>query len=112
MAEMFRNFYETRDFALKQARRLEAGISAVADNDVIVQGNADLLGSVSNLVCHLNIIAAWCRVAAWMVMDDDQGRGVKIERSFHNLPGIKRRMVDRATLLHLICDQPVLVVQK
>ena len=47
-----------------------------------------------------------------MVVDKNDRRRGQFEGPFDNLPRIDRRVVDRAFLLHFICNQHVLFVQK
>ena len=47
-----------------------------------------------------------------MIVDKDDRRGRKLQRSFHHFARIDRGVIDRAGLLHFIGDQRILLVEK
>lgn len=51
-----------------QAQTLHAGMTVLADNDVIVHGDAERAGDVDDGFGHLDIGAGWRRVAGRMVV--------------------------------------------
>jgi hypothetical protein len=55
---------------LDQLQPLQAGVSVLADDDVIVHGNAERLRHRDYLLRHLDIGARRCRIAGRMVVQD------------------------------------------
>ena len=47
-----------------------------------------------------------------MVVDEDDGCGRKIERTFNDFTRIDRRVIDRAALLDLIGNQRIALVEE
>ena len=86
-------------------------MAAAADDEVIVQGDADRCRG-SRMLGHRDIGVGWGRVARGMVVHQDDRRGVQFERALHHLARIDRRVVDRAALLALMGDQRVLAVEE
>ena len=87
-------------------------MTGLADDDVVVNGDAQRLRRCDDRLGHVDIGARRCRVAGWMVVDQDQCRGGKFERPLDDFTRIDRRMVDRPGLLHLVGDQHVLLVEE
>lgn len=54
----------------EEPHRLEARMLAAADDDMVVQGDAERLGGVTHLLGHLDIGAGRLHVAARVVVDD------------------------------------------
>ncbi len=54
--------------SLEVARAAKAKFSGFADNEVVMQGQTESLGSGANLVCHRDIGGGWCRIARGMIM--------------------------------------------
>src|ERR1700719_3047059 len=52
------------------------------------------------------------RIAGWMIVDKDDRRSAEFEGAAHDLPGVNRRMIDRADALNLVGDQMILLVEK
>ena len=44
-------------------------------------------------------------------MHENDRRSAELERAAHDLPGIDRRMIDRADALNLVGDQMILLVE-
>src|SRR5271166_6577238 len=55
-----------------QLQPFEAGVTLLADDDVVVRGNAERASHGNDLVCHLDIGLRRCGVAG--VVDEDDGR--------------------------------------
>src|ERR1700730_7309839 len=51
------------------------------------------------------------RIAGWMIVDKDDRRSAEFEGAAHDLPGVNRRMIDRADALNLVGDQMILLVE-
>jgi len=60
---------------LDQPQPLEAGVAVLADDDVIVDRNAERLCHRDDLLRHLDVGMRRCRVAGWMIVhQDDRAR--------------------------------------
>jgi hypothetical protein len=55
---------------LDQLQPLQARVTFLADDDVVMNGNAERLRHWNNLLRHLDIRAARCGIATWMVVQD------------------------------------------
>jgi hypothetical protein len=77
-------------------------VPAAADDDVVVQRNAERSGGLNDVFGDRDIRLRRCRVAGWMVVYDDQRRGTELERALDDLACVDRRMVDGAALLTLV----------
>jgi hypothetical protein len=69
-------------------------------------------GKVAELVGHIDIGLRWRRVAARMVMRDNQRRGVQAQSALNDLARIDRRVVHRAAPHHFIGDNAILFIEK
>ena len=69
-------------------------------------------GDVDHLLGHLDVGGGGRRVAGGVVVDQNEGGGGQLQRPFHHLARIDRRVVDGAGLLHLVGDQHVLLVEE
>lgn len=58
---------------------------AGGDDDVVVQREAELAGRLGELAGHLDVGAAGRRVAARVVVDEDQGRGLELQGALDDL---------------------------
>ena len=56
-----------------QLQALQAGMAELADDDVIVHGDAERLGDIDHLLGHLDIGGGRRRVAGRVVVDEDDG---------------------------------------
>src|SRR5690606_2572888 len=95
-----------------ELQRSEAGMPRAADDDVIVDRDAQRLRGRNDHLRHVDVRARWGRIARWMIVHQDQGRRRKLERAFHNLAHIDGRVIDGAFLLHLVGDQLVFLVEE
>ena len=59
-----------RDHALDQPQPLETGVAFLADDDVVVHGNAQRLGHVDDRLRHLDVGARRRRVARRMIVQN------------------------------------------
>lgn len=58
-----------------QSQTLEADMPILADDDVIMHGDAEWLGGIDDRLGHVDISAGRGRVAAWVVVDEDDRGG-------------------------------------
>lgn len=82
-----------------------------ADDDVIVKRDAERLAGIGEFACQGDILAARARVARRMVVNQQQRRGVEVDRPADDLADIDRRLVDRSLADQLVADQHVLGVE-
>ncbi len=68
-------------------------MAARADDDVVVDRDAQVPGGLDDVAGELDILAARLRIAARMVVDDDDRGGVIIQGAADNLANIDRRFV-------------------
>jgi hypothetical protein len=87
-------------------------VLALADHQMVVDHQAHRLGGGDDFLSHVDIGAAWRRVAARVVMHQDDRRRAEVERALDDFTRIYRSMVHCAALLHLVGDQRVLAVQE
>ena len=62
-----------------QLQPLEAGMAVLADDDVVVHGNAERLGDVDDRLRHLNVGARRRRVAGRMIVHQSSISAYRIE---------------------------------
>src|SRR5204863_72548 len=67
---------------------------------------------LDDLSGHRDVRLRGGRVARGMVVHQDQGRRLQLERALDDLAGIDRRVIDRTALLPFVPDQHVLAVEK
>ena len=60
-------------FPSNQLQPLEAGVTLLADDDVIVHRNAERARHGDDLLRHLDIGARRCRIAGGMIVHEDDG---------------------------------------
>ena len=84
----------------------------LADNDVVVHGYAEILRRGNDLLRHLDVSARGRRIAGWMVVNKDQCSRRQLQRALSHLAHVDGRMIDGASLLHLVSDQLVALVEK
>jgi hypothetical protein len=87
-------------------------VAATADDQVVVDGDRQLVGGLDDLAGDLDIGARRGRVARWVVVHQDDGGCRELERALDDLADIDRCMVDGALLLYLVGDKIVLTVEK
>ena len=95
-----------------QPQALEAGVAVAADDDVVVDDDAERLCDLCDLLRHLDVGGRRRGVAGGVVVDEDEGARRELERPLHDLARVDRRMVDGAGLLHLVGDEGVALVEE
>jgi hypothetical protein len=83
-----------------------------AVHDIVVDGDLEPRGGFGDFARHFDIGTAGRRVAARMVVRQDDGRGAKFQCALDDLARIDGRVIDRAPALHLVGDQRVLAVEE
>src|SRR6266540_1769957 len=87
-------------------------MSLLADDDVVVHGDAERAGDLDDRLRHLDIGARRRRVARWMVVHEDDGGGRELERALDHLARVHRRVIDGSDLLGFVGDQLVALVEE
>ena len=87
-------------------------MAALADDDVVVDRDADRRTRALDRLGHLDVRIRRRRVARGMVVDHDDRRGAEFERPLDDLARVDRGVIDGAFLLHLVGDQHVLAIEK
>ena len=101
-----------RVLALQQAFAAEAEAGAVADDDVVVEGDAEVVGGVLDGAGHGAVGGGGGRVAAGVVVDEDEGGGVQLEGALDDFAGVDGGVVDGAAGLGLVGDEAVAGVEE
>jgi hypothetical protein len=57
-----------RDHALDQPQTFQAGMAILADDDVVVHGNAERRGDIDDSLSHLDVRLRWRWITTWMVV--------------------------------------------
>src|SRR3954453_10602100 len=99
-------------YASNQPQALEAGVAVAANDDVVVDDDAERLCDLGDLLRHLDVGSRWGGVAGGVVVDEGQGARRELERPLHHLARVDRRMVDGPGLLHLVGDEGVALVEE
>jgi hypothetical protein len=97
---------------LDQAQALEAGVSVLADDDVIVDCYPERLGRIDDHLGHIDVRARRRGVARGMIVDQNDSGGGKLKGAFHDLAGLDRRVIDCTSSLDFVGNQRVSLVQK
>ena len=79
-----------------------------SDDDVVVHGDAQSLARLDDLAGDLDVLLAGLRVAAGMVVHQDQRCRAEVERALDHLPGVDCRLIDRTFGHVVVADQHVL----
>lgn len=82
------------------------------NHDMVVQLNIESLGSCFQFARHLDVGPRCLGVATGMIMDGNESRRVEDQGALQDLARVDRRVIDRATLLHLVGDQIVLLIEE
>ena len=90
----------------------EAEFAGFADDEVVVERNSHHLARLLDPPGHFYVGLRRGGIARRVVVHEDQRRGVKLQRAFHDFAGIDGNMVDRAGGLRLIRDQRVLGIEE
>ena len=96
----------------EQLQAPEAGVALAADDQMIVNHDAERLAEADDLHGHRDVGGGRARVAGRMVVHQDQRCGPEFERAAHDLARIDRRVIDRANALHLVGDELVLLIEE
>ena len=97
---------------LDQLQPLEAGVSFLADDKVVVHGNAERTRHFDHCLGHLDVGARGRGIARGVIVDQDDGGRRQFQRALDDLARIDRRMVDGAFLLLLVGDQLIALVEE
>ena len=89
----------------------QAQLRPGADDDVVMQRQAEILAPLLDFLGHAEIGIGRRRITGWVVVDQDQGAGVQHQRPLDHLARIDRDMVDRAGREKLIGDDAVLAIE-
>ena len=98
--------------ASQQALLAEAQPLAVADDDVVVDHDGQHGQRALHLTRHVDVGAGGRRVAAGVVVHQDDGGRVQLQRALRNLPRVDGGVVDGAAGLRLVGQQAVAAVQE
>ena len=79
---------------------------------MVVDGDADLCQCRRHLPCRLDVRPGGRRVAARVVVDQNDGAGAQLERPLDHLARVERGLVDRAAALDLVADQAILAIEE
>ena len=88
-----------------------AGKAVFADDDMVMHGYPELLPRVCNVPGHGNVLPAWAAIAAWVVVDKDDGRSAQVHRAPDNVARVDRRLIDGTFARDLIADQHIFAVE-
>ena len=84
----------------------------LADDEVIVDRNAERPSHRDDRFRHLNVGGRRRRITRWVIVHEDYcGRG-KLERAFDHFARIDRGVIDRAGLLYFIGDKQIALVEE
>ena len=97
---------------LQQPLAPEGQLATIADDEVVVQHDAERAGGRLHLRRHLDIGAGRGGVAARVVVDQDDGGGAEVEAPLYHFPRVDGGVVHRAARLFLIGDQAVAGVEE
>ena len=78
---------------------------------MVMHGYPELLPCVCNVPRHGNVLPAWAAIAAWVVVDKDDGRCAQVHRAPDNFARVNRRLIDRTFARDLIADQHIFAVE-
>jgi len=76
-----------------QPQALEARVTLAADDDVIVNRDAERRGGLGDLLGHLDVGARRRRVAGWVIVDEDDRRCAEFERAQGHLSSALSRLL-------------------
>lgn len=95
-----------------QRKAFQATVAISANDDVIMDCNAQWRARIDDFAGHVDISTRWRRVTGWVIVHENDGRRGQLQRAFDNLAGIDRRMIHRTSLLNLVGNQHIFLVQK
>src|SRR3546814_971404 len=94
-------------WASEEAEGAEAAVAGAADDDMVVDGDPQLCRGLGDVAGDRDVLPARLRVAARVVVDEDERGGAEFERALHHLADIDGRLVDRPLAHQFVADQPV-----
>ena len=97
---------------LEQSQRPERCVLAVTDHDMVVQFNLEGVGGYLQFARRLDVVPGRLGIARRMIMDNDESGRVEDQGALHDLSRVNGRVINRATLLHLVGDETVLAVKE
>lgn len=83
-----------------------------SDDDVVMHRDTERFCRIDDRFRHVDIGPRRCRVAARMVVHQDDCGGGKLQRTPHHLTWIDRRMIDRPMALHFVRYQGIALVEE
>ena len=89
----------------------QADLPAATHDDVVVQRHPQSRTGLLDLLCHCEIGGRRLGISGWMVVHDDQRRGVERQATPQHFPGIDRGMINCAYGQTFVRDEPVLPVE-
>ena len=87
-------------------------MAVLADDDVIVNGDAKRLCGFDDHFRHVDIGSGGCRIAGGVVVDENERGGREFQRPLDHFTRIDGRVIDRACLLHFVGDQGIAFVEE
>src|SRR5260370_31498473 len=98
--------------SLKQLKRLQARVADLADDEMVVHGDAERARDLDDRPRHVDVGARGGGIAGGMVVDQDHGGGGEFERALDHLARIDRGVIDGAGLMLLVGDQGGTLVEE
>jgi hypothetical protein len=95
---------------LNQPHPLQTGMAVGGDDDMVVNLDFEVPRRLDQVAGQADVLLAGGGIAAGMVVDDDQGGGVELQRAGDDVADIDGRFVDRALPHLLVGDQQILGV--
>ena len=83
----------------------------ITDNNVIQQGNAEHFARPPDLPCHGNVVTAWFRDSAWMVVNQQNMNRTELQCRKKKLPRRNHRRIDRSSCDFLFSEKLIFCVQ-
>lgn len=94
-----------------QPLRTQADIILAANDDVIVQRNAESFAGIGDVAGDGDVLFTGRGIAAGMIVDQDDRRRSEIERAAYHFTDIDGGLVDRTIAHYLVTDQMVAAVE-
>src|SRR5687767_760122 len=82
--------------AIEIAKTSKTGVGRVSDDDVIEDFDFEKLTGSNEVPSNFDVRLGWCRIAARMIMRDDDCRRTRHNRQSKNLPGMTKDRIHRA----------------
>ena len=97
--------------ASDQAELFEARRTLAADDEMVVDLQAEDARSIVDLPRHFDVSARRRRIAGRMVVDQNERGGRDFERAPDNFPGVDRRVVNGPFCEEFVPEEDVLSIQ-